>query len=153
MATRKKTKKSTRSKKSDGKKSLAKRPAQKQRAPEKLAKRKATSNKTTAKKKVLVKTSVKAASGRNRRGRTERQRRGSSVLSRGSSGLQSGDLQGVSNIGSADLESVDELLEEGNAFEAGVVSGVEESRGREGKEVRTREVPEDDVPGEYLDEK
>ena len=45
------------------------------------------------------------------------------------------------------------MLEEGNAFEAGVVSGVEESRGREGKEVRTREVPEDDVPGEYLDEK
>jgi hypothetical protein len=82
----------------------------------------------------------------------ERQRRGSSAVSRGRSGLQSGDLQGVSNIESADSESVDELLEEGNAFEAGIVSGVEESRGREGKEVRTREVPEDDVPGEYLDE-
>ena len=47
---------------------------------------------------------------------------------------------------------MDELLEEGNAFEAGVVSGVEESGEREGKEIRTREVPEDDVPGEYLDE-
>jgi len=33
-------------------------------------------------------------------------------------------------------ERVDELWEEGNAFEAGVVSGVEESRGREGKEVQ-----------------
>ena len=66
--------------------------------------------------------------------------------------MQSGDLEGLSNVESADSESVDELLEEGNAFEAGVLSGVEDSRGREGKEVRTREVPEDDVPGEYLDE-
>jgi hypothetical protein len=68
------------------------------------------------------------------------------------SGLQSGDLEGLSNVESADSESVDELLEEGNAFEAGVVLGVEDSREREGKEVRTREVLEDDVPGEYLDE-
>jgi hypothetical protein len=68
------------------------------------------------------------------------------------SGLQSGDLEGLSNVKSADSESVNELLEEGNAFEAGVVWGVEDSREREGKEVRTREVPEDDVPGEYLDE-
>jgi hypothetical protein len=67
------------------------------------------------------------------------------------SGLESGDLEGLSNIESADSESVDELLEEGNAFEAGVVAGVEDSRNREGQEVRTREVPEDDVPGEYLD--
>jgi hypothetical protein len=54
-------------------------------------------------------------------------------------------------VESADSESVDELLEEGNAFEAGVVAGVEDSGRREGKEVRTREVPEDDVPEEYLD--
>jgi hypothetical protein len=65
---------------------------------------------------------------------------------------QSGDLQGLSNIESADSESVDELIEEGNAFEAGVVSGVEEAGDRGVREVRTREVPEDDVPGEYLDE-
>jgi hypothetical protein len=43
-------------------------------------------------------------------------------------------------------------MEEGNAFEAEVVSGIEDSRNRDGKEVRTRQVPEDDVPGEYLDE-
>jgi hypothetical protein len=73
-------------------------------------------------------------------------------LSPNPSGLESGDLEGLSNEESADSESVDELLEEGNAFEAGVVWGVEESRGREGQEVRTREVPEDDVPQEYLDE-
>jgi hypothetical protein len=68
------------------------------------------------------------------------------------SGLQSGDLEGLSNVESADSESVDELLEEGNAFEAGVAWGVEDSREHEGEEVRTREVPEDDVPSEYLDE-
>jgi hypothetical protein len=50
-----------------------------------------------------------------------------------------------------DSESVDELVEEGNAFEAGVISGVEDSGKREGKEIRPREVPEDDVPQEYLD--
>jgi hypothetical protein len=63
---------------------------------------------------------------------------------------QSGDLQGLSNREGADSESVDELLEEGNAFEADVVKGVEEA-GDEG-EVHTHEMPEDDVPGEYLDE-
>ncbi|MGH9546345.1 MAG: hypothetical protein ACRD23_14150 [Terriglobales bacterium] len=66
------------------------------------------------------------------------------------SGGQSGDLQGLSNISGADSESVDELLEEGNAFEADVVKGVEEAD-NEG-EVRTHEVPEDDVPEEYLDQ-
>ena len=65
------------------------------------------------------------------------------------SGGQSGDLQGLSNREGADSESVDELLEEGNAFEADVVKGVEDA-GDEG-EVHTHEVPEDDVPGEYLD--
>ncbi|HEY6768382.1 MAG TPA: hypothetical protein VI386_26805 [Candidatus Sulfotelmatobacter sp.] len=65
---------------------------------------------------------------------------------------QSGDLQGLSNVESVDSESVDELVEEGNAFEAGIVAGVEDSEGRGEKEVHTREVPEDDVPEEYLDE-
>jgi hypothetical protein len=65
------------------------------------------------------------------------------------SGGQSGDLQGLSNIAGANSESVDELLEEGNAFEADVVKGVEDA-GDEG-EVRTHEVPEDDVPEEYLE--
>jgi len=67
------------------------------------------------------------------------------------SGGQSGDLQGLSNRELADSESVDELLEEGNALEAGVVSGVEEADDADEREVRTREVPEDDVPEEYLD--
>jgi hypothetical protein len=65
------------------------------------------------------------------------------------SGGQSGDLQGLSHVETADSESVDELLEEGNAFEADVVKGVEEAGNAEGREVHTHEVPEDDVPGEY----
>jgi hypothetical protein len=66
------------------------------------------------------------------------------------SGGQSGDLQGLSNRGRASSESVDELLEEGNAFEAEIVKGVEDVADEE--EVRTHEVPTDDVRGEYLDE-
>lgn len=64
---------------------------------------------------------------------------------------QSGDLQGLSRREDVDSESVEELLEEGNAFEAGVVQGVEDAEDSAEKEIRTREVPEDDVPGEYLD--
>ena len=63
---------------------------------------------------------------------------------------QSGDLQGLSKLEGADSESVDELLEEGNSFEAEVVAGVEDAGDGE-KEVHTHEVPEDDVPEEYLD--
>lgn len=65
---------------------------------------------------------------------------------------QSGDMQGLSDIPDADSESVEELLEEGNAFEADVVHGVEEAKSPDVSEVRTREVPEDDVPDEYLDD-
>lgn len=72
---------------------------------------------------------------------------------RETSGGQSGDLQGLSNIESADSESVSELIEEGNAFEAEAVAGVEHADDTDRKEVRTHEVPQDDVPGEYLDRK
>ena len=71
-------------------------------------------------------------------------------------GEQSGDLQGLSNVQGADSESVDELLGEGNAFEADVVKGVEDAGDAdegEVREVRTHEVPQDDVPGEYSDKK
>jgi hypothetical protein len=154
MAIRKKTKKkSTKSKKSDGRKSPAQKPARNKKTPKKSAKRKAVSKKAAAKKKALTKTiSRKTRPVMDRKNRTENRQQDSAAFSRESSGLESGDLQGLSNVESADSESVEELLEEGNAFEAGIVSGVEDSREREGKEVRTREVPEDDVPGEYLDE-
>jgi hypothetical protein len=67
------------------------------------------------------------------------------------SGQLSGDLQGLSDVQGSDSESVDELLEEGNSFEANVVRGVEEAGNTEGREVHTHEVSEDDIPGEYLD--
>jgi hypothetical protein len=47
---------------------------------------------------------------------------------------------------------VKELVEEGQFFEADVVSGVENAPDPDVSEVRTRQVPEDDVPPEYLDE-
>jgi hypothetical protein len=68
-----------------------------------------------------------------------------------SSGRQSGDLQGLSSVEGADSESVGELIEEGNAFEADVVTGVEDAGNADEKEVRAHEVPQDDVPGEYQD--
>ncbi|MGA2419316.1 MAG: hypothetical protein ABSG69_04485 [Candidatus Acidiferrum sp.] len=68
------------------------------------------------------------------------------------SGGQSGDLQGLTNRAGADSESVDELLEEGNAFEAEVVKGVEDVPDADEGEIRTHEIPEDDVPGEYNDQ-
>jgi hypothetical protein len=67
------------------------------------------------------------------------------------SGGQSGDLQGLSNLESAGSESVDELLEEGNAFEAEIVKGVEDAGDADEREVHSHEVPENDVPGEYLE--
>ena len=69
----------------------------------------------------------------------------------GRSGRQSGDLQGLTRRKTADSESVEELLEEGNTFEAGVVTGVEEAENDAPREVHTHEVPVDDVPEEYLD--
>lgn len=56
---------------------------------------------------------------------------------------QSGDLQGL------DSEEVTELLEQGNSFEAGIVSGIENVPNADEGPIRTREVPEDDVPLEY----
>ena len=68
----------------------------------------------------------------------------------GSAG-QSGDTQGLSDVEEADSESVEELIEEGQSFEAEVIKGVEDAPDPDVAEVHTREVPEDDVPSEYLD--
>jgi hypothetical protein len=62
-----------------------------------------------------------------------------------------GDLHAPFEAEQADSESVDELVDEGNLFEAGAVAGVEEAEGADEKEVHTHELPEDDVPEEYLD--
>jgi len=63
---------------------------------------------------------------------------------------QSGDTQGLSNVEDIDSESVEELVEEGQPYEAGAVAGIEDADGSEG-EVRSRQVLEDDVPREYLE--
>ena len=65
---------------------------------------------------------------------------------------QSGDIQQISNVPDADSESVEELVEEGNAFEADAIQGVEDAADADVSEVTTREVPEDDVPEEYLND-
>lgn len=64
-------------------------------------------------------------------------------------GGQSGDIQGLSGIEDVDSESVRELAEEGQDFEAGIISGVESAPDPDVSEVKTREVSEDDVPEEY----
>jgi hypothetical protein len=64
---------------------------------------------------------------------------------------QSGDVQGLSNVEEADSESVAELIEEGQSFEASIVSGVENAPDADAAEVTTKQVPEDDVPAEYTD--
>ncbi len=66
----------------------------------------------------------------------------------GSAG-QSGDLQGLDDVAEADSESVAELLEEGQAYEAEAIGGVEEADG-DVAEVHTKQFAEDDVPEEYL---
>jgi hypothetical protein len=67
-------------------------------------------------------------------------------------GGQSGDNQGLSRKESADSESVEELTEEGQDYEAEVVSGVQNARDPDQGEVTTKEVPDDDVPSEYDDQ-
>lgn len=81
---------------------------------------------------------------------SEKKRKKRDELSPVSAG-QSGDLQQLSNVADADSESVEELAEEGNAFEAEAVQGVENAAPPDVSEVKTKEVPEDDVPAEYLD--
>jgi hypothetical protein len=157
MATKKKTKnKQTQSKKNAGKK----------RTPVRnLAEKRRTLKKKQAKrivqKKSVVRTNAtkKIGEGGRTTPRKEVRATSQSVLTvafpaegpETRSGRQSGDLQGLSSVEGADSESVDELLEEGNAFEADVVAGVEDAGNAEEKEVRTHAVSEDDILGEYLD--
>ena len=65
---------------------------------------------------------------------------------------QSGDLQDLPDTPSADSESVYELAAEGQAFEAAVIEAVENAPPADAGEVTTKEVAEDDVPREYLDQ-
>lgn len=169
MATKKKTKKKlAKTKKAVSKKAAAvkksvgsklakksaKKPAKKKIAPKRPVKLNAT-RATAVPAKVIAKKAGKPASGPKKRVRGKSESVETVAFEPAGlgarSGGQSGDLQGLSNIGGADSESVDELLEEGNAFEAEIVKGVEDAGDADEGEVRTHEVPEDDVPGEYLE--
>jgi hypothetical protein len=158
MATNKKTKKKqSRPKKMGGKAASAKKQAKKSVA----SKRKSVVAKGAPKKVALkTKPEPKKAAGEKTTPKSKKRVRGKSenvdtvtlepVGLGARSGGQSGDLQGLSDREGANSESVDELLEEGNAFEAEVVKGVEDAGNADEREVHTHEVPEDDVPGEYL---
>ena len=65
---------------------------------------------------------------------------------------QSGDNQGLSDVAEAGPESVEELVDEGQAFEAEVLGGVQDAPDADVSEVHTKQVREDDVPSEYLDQ-
>jgi len=161
MATKRKNKKNQSKKKATARKKLAKKPAPKKATPKKAAVQAKPAAKKVAVKQSLArplsKNVARAKTATAPRGRV----RGKSELVDtvtfepaglgARSGGQSGDLQGLSNAGRANSESVDELLEEGNSFEAEVVKGVEDAGDADEGEVHTHEVPEDDVPGEYLD--
>lgn len=68
----------------------------------------------------------------------------------GSAG-QGGATQQIPGTPISDFESVEELVEEGNAFEANVIYGVESARDHRTSEVISHEIPQDDVPSEYLE--
>ncbi|HKV64588.1 MAG TPA: hypothetical protein VJO16_21965 [Candidatus Acidoferrum sp.] len=131
--------------------------AAKKKTKKKPAKKAVTPKKKLAKKKATPK---KKASGKTKRAAKKRVRGKSQTVDSvnyapeglsARSGGQSGDLQGLSGIERAGSQSVDELLEEGNAFEAEIVKGVQDADDADEGEVHTHEVPEDDVPGEYRD--
>ncbi|HEY1471490.1 MAG TPA: hypothetical protein VGF61_20800 [Candidatus Acidoferrum sp.] len=111
--------------------------------------RKAAVAKTRATKKRLV------AGKKSQRRRIPGRADSAEVVSYGQRGLgarsagQAGDTQGISAEVRTDSESVEELLEEGQSFEAEVVAGVENAPEPDESEVHTKEVPEDDVPDEY----
>jgi hypothetical protein len=132
--------------------------AKKKRAKKTKAVRRARkTTRATTKRNLTKRRSAKKAIKKKIKKKSASRQRAASTRSRGAtrtvrSGEQAGDLQGISKKARADSESVNELLEEGNAFEAGVVSGVQDAGNNQGQEVQTHEVPEDDVPGEYLDE-
>ncbi len=61
----------------------------------------------------------------------------------------SGDNQKLSRVEDVDSESVEELIDEGQSYEAAAISGVEGALDPDQGEVTTKQIPEDDVPDEY----
>jgi len=144
------TKKKTKKKHTKLKKTARKKTAASKRKPvKKKVTKKVSKKKAAPKKKLVLKKAAVKAKGVGRR--TESAKPVDVFKKPSRSAVQAGDLQGLSNAETVDSESVGELVEEGNAFEAEVVAGVQDAGSHDEREVRTHEVPEDDVPGEYLD--
>jgi len=154
MAAKKKSKKVTKSKRTSPKK--AAKSAPKRKAPKKATAKKLTAKKPTAKKsgKKLTakkkpatvsrkKTTTKAAARRAPRKKAQVVAVFDQEVLESDTIEESGDLQGLSGQERADSESVEELVEEGNAFEAGIVAGVEAAEDDAEREVHTRDVPEE----------
>jgi hypothetical protein len=162
MANKKAKKKAAKQNKTTSKKSKPVKKTAKKIAPKKVAKKAPAKKKAVLKKAPIKSKSVGERSAAAKAIRVVKKPVASSrsqdpepfevQASRTRSAGQSGDLQGLSNSERANSESVDELIEEGNPFEADVVAGVEAAGDHEEEEVHTHEVPEDDVPSEYLDE-
>ena len=117
--------------------------------PKKVVKAKKTSKKATRTKKAVRKRVVRPARSSSSRGLNEAAPTPRSPGA-GSAG-QSGDIEALSGIESADSESVEELVEEGQDFEAELVDAVENAPDPDEAEITT-EVPEDDIdpePGSF----
>ena len=140
MAMKKKTKKTKKSKSS-----AAPRKAKKAMKKTKVAKTAKTPARIIAK----AKPAPRRARGRASEGEVVEygEKRGLGAFSAG----QSGDLQGLRGSLRGGSESAEELLEEGQTFEAEAVAGVEDAEDPDVSEVRTHQFPEDDVPEEYED--
>jgi hypothetical protein len=173
MATRKKTKKNNSRKKGAPRKnstSAASSGSRKVSAKAKTAKTKTAKTKLktrTSQTKATQRAKPRSAAARRKMARNDTRIIRSNLASRGEgqsvetinlepkgldskSGGQSGALQGLSDIEVASSESVDELLEEGNAFEAEVVKGVEDAPDADESEVHTHQRPqEEDLPEDF----
>src|SRR5713101_3102120 len=128
-------------------------------------KKKARKKKSTAKKKTAAKKKVvrgrkkqsrrpKKSARRKKLGRATTIGIGTTPYRKGlgpSAGGQSGDVQGLYESETADSESDSERAEEGQDYETEVLSSVENAPDADRGEVKTHEVPEDDVPPEYLE--
>ena len=129
-------------------------------AKKKPARKKKAAKKAAPKKKLALKKKLPAKKKPARRKKPPRGRAeiSNSIREQDDFGLgadsagQAGDVQGLSRNELADSESVTELAEEGQDYEAGIVNGVENAPDADRGPIKTREVPENDVPEEYLDE-
>ena len=83
--------------------------------------------KESSSKKSSVKSKKSVTAGKTRKQHQRQDSASGQRTAQSRTSTQSGDLQGLRDIEGADSESVNELLEEGNAFEADVVAGVEQA--------------------------